>query len=446
MYSSISYSNIHMPAIFSDNMVLQRNAEVKIWGWAKALEPVTLKTSWSKEIFKTKANNQAYWEITLKTPDIRGPQVITLNGYNEVKISNILLGEVWLLSGQSNMEWSFNSGILHKEEAFKNVDNNQIRFFSVVQQSAEFPQNDLKGSWEISSVESMKNFSAIGHFFGQKLHAELEGIPIGLINSSWGGTPAEAWMPKKQFEKDSLLAQAATILKEVPWGPHEPSKIFNAMIFPITHFYIKGVLWYQGESNTDNADHYEMIFSELIKSWRGQWGNEFPFYFAQIAPYDYGEGYNGVIVRDAQRRVLKLPKTGMVMTSDIGNIKDIHPRNKRDVGLRFASLVLKEVYGKEGNPYAPMFDKLVINKKSITVHFNNAAGLKFDAKNADSQFEVAGKDRAYKKVTFKIIGDQVVLNTSGISNPQYVRFGWCNTCEPNLLNSVGLPASSFTSE
>ncbi len=253
-------------------------------------------------------------------------------------------------------------------------------------------------------------------------------------------------MPRGSFEEDSVLVNAAQLLKEVPWGPHEPARIFNAMISPLVPFQIRGVLWYQGESNTDNAVHYEMIFAELIKSWRGQWYNEFPFYFAQIAPYDYGEGYNGVIVRDAQRRVLKLPKTGMVMTSDIGNIKDIHPRNKRDVGLRFASLVLKEVYGKEGSPYAPMFDKLVINKKSIKVHFNNAIGLKVDSKNADSQFEVAGRDRTYKKVSFKINGDQVVLDTSGISNPQFVRFGWSNTCESNLMNKEGLPASSFITE
>jgi sialate O-acetylesterase len=446
MYSSISYADIHLPAIFSDNMVLQRNSEVTIWGWASALEPVTLTTSWSEKSYTTKANNQAYWEITITTPDIREPQEIFLKGYNEVKISNVLLGEVWLLSGQSNMEWSFNSGIDHEEEAMANANNSRIRFFSVVQQSAEYPQNDLVGKWEESTEASMKNFSAIGHFFGQKLNKELEGIPIGLINSSWGGTPAEAWMPKKRFEKDSLLAQASEILKEVPWGPHEPAKIFNAMISPITSFQIKGILWYQGESNTDNAQYYEMIFSELIKSWRAEWGQDLPFYYAQIAPYNYGEGYNGVIVRDAQRRVLNLPQTGMVMTSDIGDVEDIHPKNKRDVGVRFANLVLKEVYRKEGSPYAPLFDKIVIDKDKITVHFKNSEGLKVNVKNADSQFEVAGDDKVFMKVNSHIVNNTVVLNSTEISNPKYVRFAWCNTCESNITNSEGLPASSFTSE
>lgn len=446
MYHSNSFSNIHLPAIFADNMVLQRNAEVKIWGWAKAMEPVTLKASWSEEIFETKANNHAYWEFVISTPDIRQAQEIVLRGYNEVKISNILLGEVWLLSGQSNMEWSFNSGITHEEKALEIANNDQIRFFSVVQQSADYPQNDLNGKWESSTTESMKNFSAVGHFFGHQLNTDLDGVPIGLINSSWGGTPAEAWMPSQEFEKDSILSQAAHILKEVPWGPHEPAKIFNSMIHPLIPFRIRGVLWYQGESNTDNARYYELIFSQLIRSWRAKWGYEFPFFFAQIAPYSYGEGFKGVMIRDAQRRVLDVPKTGMVMTSDIGDTKDIHPRNKKDVGERFANLVSKEVYGKEGDPYPPLFDKIEVLQNQIIIYFKNSDGLSVDAKNPNSQFEVAGVQRTFKKVPFEIADNRVILSTNGIRNPQFVRFSWCDTCESNIMNKQGLPASSFTTE
>ena len=441
-----SFPNVSLPEIFSDNMVLQRNADVKIWGWAKPGEEVRISTSWSDEIHKTKPDNSAYWEIVLPTPDIRGPQEISIKGYNEIVLKNVLLGEVWLVSGQSNMEWSADAGITNAEEAIAGAENPEIRFFSVVHRTAEDPQQDLEGSWVASTPQTMRYFSAVAYFFGKKLHEELD-VPVGLINSSWGGTPAEVWIPSEEIEESERLFEAAALLPEVEYGPGEPGSIYNAMIAPLIPFEIAGVLWYQGESNTDNADYYEQIFSTLINSWREKWGTEMPFYYAQIAPYDYGDNYAGVKVRDAQRRVLSLPKTGMVMTSDIGNIKDIHPRNKLDVGLRFANLALAEVYEKEiKNAHAPLFTHAEADGRIVKVFFNNAEGLHFKKEDVASQFEVAGEDRNFHKADVKIAGNAIHLSSKDVKNPKYVRYSWGNMSTSNLFNSAGLPASSFSAE
>ncbi len=271
-------------------------------------------------------------------------------------------------------------------------------------------------------------------------------VPVGLIDSSWGGTPAEVWMPAEVIEENKELSKAAAMLPDVEWGPRKPGALYNAMIAPLTSFNIAGVLWYQGESNTDNADHYEQIFSALINSWRQKWNSELPFYYAQIAPYDYGDNFVGVKVRDAQRRVLKMPKTGMVMTSDIGDIEDIHPRNKKDVGLRFANLALKEIYGKKTAAYFPLFERVEKKKDNLRIYFANAEGLRIDKENPASQFEVAGEDGEFQTVEMKVNKDCVELNIKKIENPTQIRYSWRNTGTSNIFNEAGLPASSFLEE
>lgn len=440
-----AFSNVSLPAIFSDNMVLKRNAEVKIWGWAKPGEVVKISTTWSADTLETKAGRNGTWKILLPTPDIRDSQEITISGYNTVVLKNVLLGEVWLVSGQSNMEWSAVDGIEGAKEAVANAHNKNIRFFTVRHRTALNPQQDLDGEWVTSTSETMKYFSAVAYFFGKKLNEELD-VPVGLINSSWGGTPAEVWIPSEFIEGDDELIKAAKMLPDVEWGPNMPGLLYNAMISPITNFKLAGVLWYQGESNTDNADHYEKIFSTLIESWRQKWDSEIPFYYAQIAPYDYGENFSGVKVRDAQRRVLKMPKTGMIMTSDIGDVTDIHPRNKKDVGLRFANLALKEVYKKETAAYFPLFERVEIKGNKLRVIFANAENLSLDKNDTTSQFEVAGIDGEFKQVKMKIKKEVVELDIQKIEDPKKVRFSWGNTSTSNILNEAGYPASSFLAE
>ncbi|MDT0688992.1 sialate O-acetylesterase [Salegentibacter sp. F188] len=441
-----NFANISLPEIFSDNMVLQRNSEVKIWGWAKPGEKIRLSTSWSNKEISTKADRNGNWQLILSTPDVRGSQEITISGYNEVKLKNVLLGEVWLVSGQSNMEWSAGAGITNAEEAIAGAENDQIRFFSVAHRTAGNPQQDLDGSWVQSTPETMKNFSAVAYFFGKKLQEEL-GVPVGLINSSWGGTPAEVWIPAEAIASNDSLAKAAKMLPDERWGPNEPGLLYNAMIAPLVRFKIQGVLWYQGESNTSNSDYYEQIFSTLIRSWREQWGTEFPFYYAQIAPYEYGDNFSGVEIRDAQRKVRKLPKTEMIMTSDIGNIKDIHPRNKLDVGLRFANLALADHYGKEvDNAYAPQFQKAEKEGNKVTIYFEHAEKLNFDKANKKSQFELAGENGQFHPANVKIEGNTIILKTNKVKEPKQVRFSWGNTSTSNVFNEAGLPVSSFKEE
>lgn len=446
MFTSQSHSNISLPAVFSDNMVLQRNDKVKIWGWAKPTEVIKLQVSWSREIISTKADENGTWELIIQTTNDKGPQEIKISGYNEVVLSNVLLGEVWLVSGQSNMEWSAASGIDNAEEAIAGAENPEIRFFQVAHRTADDPQQDLEGSWVSSTPETMKHFSAVAYFFGRKLTEELD-VPIGLINSSWGGTPAEVWMPEELFENNPELKEAASLLPEEPWGPREPGKLYNAMIAPLTSFNLAGILWYQGESNTHNADYYEMVFTNLIQSWREKWEEELPFFYAQIAPYNYGEGDSGVKVRDAQRRVLKVPNTAMVVTSDIGNINDIHPQNKLDVGLRFANLALDAVYDQPNeDAYAPAFERVEKDGRDLKIFFKHAEGLSIDPRNKESQFEVAGKDKQFYPATTKIKNGVVTLRSKQVKEPQYARFSWGNMSTSNLLNKAGLPASSFTTE
>jgi len=296
-------------------MVLQRNSDVTFWGWAKPGEPIVIKTSWNGNESSTKADNQGTWKIVVKTPDAGGPYSVQIKGYNEINFKNILIGEVWLCSGQSNMEWSASAGLVNKDEEIAKANYPNVRFFSVYHSSARTPQNHCTGEWTECTPATMRDFSAIAYFFGQKLYEEL-GVPVGLINSSWGGTPAEAWMPEEVIHKDFFLLEAAGLQKPVPWGPVESGRLYNSMIAPLVPFKIAGALWYQGEANTINFYAYQELLTALIKSWRDKFGADFPFYFAQIAPYKYGRPFEGVEVREEQRKTLEVPNTGMVILSD----------------------------------------------------------------------------------------------------------------------------------
>ncbi|MDA1121172.1 MAG: sialate O-acetylesterase, partial [Bacteroidetes bacterium] len=272
------------------------------------------------------------------------------------------------------------------------------------------------------------------------------GVPIGMINSSWGGTPAEIWMPADVIENNEYLLGASKKLRAAPWGPHEPGRAYNTMIAPLRNFKIAGALWYQGEGNAANAMEYKDMFSTLITSWREQWGYEFPFYYVQIAPYKYGEGNRGTLVRDAQRRTLEVPNTGMVVVSDIGNTQNIHPSNKIDIGYRMANLALSNYYKTtDVVSSGPLYKGREIEKAKVRVLFDNAVGLNVKGKEI-THFEIAGENKIYYPAKAKIDGSSVVVQAKEVKNPAFVRFAWDNVAEPNLFNSAGLPTSCFTSE
>ena len=440
-------ANVTLPNIFGDNMVLQRNAEVKIWGWASPKEEIKLTASWNNQEYKVVANNQAQWELKIKTPEAGGPFTISIKGYNEVVLKNILIGEVWVCAGQSNMEMSASWGIDNGEEEMKNATNPNIRFFTVPKLTATTPQNNLLGNWVESTPETMKNFSAIGYFFAKRLREDLKNMPIGLISSNWGGTPAEIWMPEEVVQNDPVLLENAKKLNEQKYGPRQPGRAYNAMIYPITGFKIAGTLWYQGESNVGSLV-YDKTLAALITSWRKVWQDEFPFYFVQIAPYKTGSNnFSNVTVRNSQRKILnEVPKTGMVLTSDISDTIDIHPKNKKDVGIRLANLALAETYKVNSNLVnGPLFKNIQIEKNKAIVSFYFADGLYFKNKTSD-QFELAGADEIYYPAEATIKNNQVILTSRKVTNPTRVRFAWGNTIQPDLFNKANLPASCFITE
>jgi len=440
-------ANVTLPSVFSDNMVLQRNAEVKLWGWGNPSEKITITTGWDNAQYEVVPSEQATWQVVIKTPGAGGPYTLSFKGYNEVTLQNVMLGEVWICSGQSNMEWTASSGIEGAEAEIAKANYPNIRFFTVPKITAMAPQVNMQGNWQACTPQTMKYFSAIGYFFAQKLQEELKGVPVGVINSSWGGTPAEIWFSADYIANDNVLSQAASKLSKAPYGPVEPGRAWNAMINPLINFKIAGALWYQGESNV-GSEVYNKTLGGLIASWRKEWGYDFPFYFVQIAPYRYDGGTTqGVVIRDAQRSVLaEVPNTGMAVISDVGNVSDIHPRNKKPVGIRLANMALSKTYGVDkGVIESPLYKELKISGNKVTVYFDNAEGLHFKGKTSHL-FEVAGADGVFYPVTAKIEKNTVILISKEIKVPVYVRFAWHNVAVADMFNGAGLPASSFITE
>lgn len=447
LISTTMMANVSLPNIFGDNMVLQRNSEVKIWGWANPKEEIKLVSGWNNQEYKTVTNNQAKWELTIKTPKEGGPYTISIKGYNEVILKNILIGEVWVCSGQSNMEMSVSWGIDNGEEEAKNAANPNIRFFTVPKLTATAPQNNLLGNWTESTPETMKYFSAVGYFFAKHLREDLKNVPIGLISSNWGGTPAEIWMPEEVINNDPLLLENAKKLNEQEYGPRQPGRAYNAMIYPFVGFKIAGTLWYQGESNVGSLV-YDKTLGALITSWRKAWNDDFPFYYVQIAPYKTGSNnFSNVTVRDSQRKLLKeVNNTGMVVISDISDTIDIHPKNKKSVGIRLADLALANVYKTNSNLVnSPLFKGFKVDKNKAIISFDYADGLHFKDKKSN-QFEVADKDGVFYPAEASIKNNEVILTSKKVANPAKVRFAWGNTIQSDLFNKANLPASCFTSE
>ena len=441
-----SQAKIRLPALFSNNMVLQRDTTVNMWGWGDPGEQVQVFASWNPtDTLTTTATRQAQWKLQLKTPVGPGPYTITIKGHNTITLHNVLLGEVWIASGQSNMEWSASAGITNKEEAIANAENANIRFFDVPRTSSQYPQDDVDAQWVESNPETMPSFSAIAYFFGKKLNAELD-VPIGLIGANWGGTPAEIWMPEESFAANDSLAKAATLLKKEQWGPSEPGRAYNGMIAPLTPYTIAGVIWYQGETNTSNAAYYEYTFTHLITSWRQAWNVDFPFYFAQIAPYNYGDNFSGVEVRDAQRRTLKMPHTGMVVLGDLGEDDNIHPKNKRAVGLRFANLALANHYEKNILAESPLVDHVTqVSANKVEVYLKNGKDLhRANKERANAVFELAGADKQFQQANNVKIEEGKIIVRSAVQDPLYIRYGWGNIAIPGIYNAADLPMSSFS--
>ncbi len=485
----VAQAEVKMSNVFGNNMVLQREKNVPVWGMASPNEKVTVKfNGQSKE---TAADASGKWQIALEPMQAGGPFKMEVNGGNALVFDNILVGEVWICSGQSNMQMSVKSSN-DSDKEIAAAAYPEIRLFTVPTIKSDFPQTDVKSNWQVCSPETVPGFSAAAYFFGREINKSLK-VPVGLINTSWGGTRIEPWTPPVGFnsvpELKSISAQVdlrspsseahkkladETLKKFESWidstkkaiaaeqllaappacpadimpyeNQQQPTVLYNAMIHPLVPMAVRGALWYQGESNRGEGMLYFNKMLALINGWRTVFQNkDMAFYFVQLAPYNYGNTPMALAeIWEAQVAALSIPNTGMAVTLDIGNVKDIHPKNKQDVGKRLALLALNKTYGqKDVVCDSPMFDNMKVDGNKAVITFKNAVELKTRDGKTPDWFEIVDESGVSKKADAVIQKNTVILSAAGIEKPVMVRFAWDHLAEPNLVNEAGLPASAF---
>jgi sialate O-acetylesterase len=446
-FSSLTEAQLRLPAIISSGMVLQQNDSASLWGWGNPAEKISVTTSWDNRTDTATVNNRANWKIKVKTPVAGGPYSITLKGSNTIVLNDVMIGEVWICSGQSNMEWNYWNGLKDIKDELPTCYNTNIRFFHIPKTTANHPQDDVQAEWKVCDSNSLKSFSAVGYFFGKKISGDLK-VPVGLINASWGGTPAEVWTPEKIFDDDEELRLSAARLQSFRWWPNHDGLCYNAMIDPVTKFNIAGAIWYQGESNITNHDTYHKLFTTMIKSWREAWKKDFPFYYVQIAPFKYGFNNVGALVQEAQTKSMSLPNTGMVVVTDlVDNVNDIHPKNKRDVGSRLANWALAETYKQKNIAYkSPMYKSKTTNKDKITLSFDNVP-KGFNENEAITGFSIFDmKTEQWYDAVAKIEKDKIIVWSDKATAPAQIRYGFGNTIIGNVFSKEGLPLCPFRSD
>jgi sialate O-acetylesterase len=472
-------ADIRLPNVLADHMVVQRGLPVHVWGMAAPAESVSV--SFRGESRSAAADELGRWSVYLGPGEAGGPFELTVRGNSTIVLRDVLVGDVWVASGQSNMEWPLERAINGQEEVAQ-AKYPRMRLYHVKNKSSIYPLDDTAAdTWAECTPESAAKFSAVAYFFGRDLFKN--GIPVGLISTSWGGTPADAWTSLGALSADAALMpafaswaamandQPAVLLRRekqheeavrkaraegkpepaAPWSPNQenswmPAGLFNGMIAPLTKFPIKGAIWYQGESNADaqRSRLYERLFGAMIRDWRRAWGQgDFPFLFVQLANFKTGPGSMWPELREAQRKTLELVNTGMAVTIDIGTPEDIHPRNKQDVGRRLALAARAVAYGEQVEYSGPAVKVARPEAGAMRVWFDHAAGLMVKG-GAPQCFEIAGADKKYAAADARIEGETVVARSSAVADPRSIRYAWSDNPACNLLfNSSGLPASPF---
>lgn len=446
---SIANAQLRLPSVLSSGMVLQQNDSVSIWGWGYTTLETTVTTSWDNKTYTDKINSLGKWKVRIKTPAAGGPYTITIySGGHSIALTDVLVGEVWLCSGQSNMEWSFYNGAKFIKEEFATCYNNNLRFYHVPRFAAAYPQEDVKANWQVCDSNSLKGFSAVGYFFGKRLQQQLN-VPIGLINASWGGTPAETWAMAGSVYSDATLKAAAEKMKEVPWGPVAPGYLYNGMLYPVSNFPIAGAIWYQGESNVGAYDTYTKLLTTMVDGWRNTWKKEFPFYYVQIAPYNYGsDNIYGALLMEAQTKAQQHKKMGMVVITDqVDTVADIHPSDKRQVGARLANWALADNYGKDNIVYkSPALESYQITKDKVELVIGNTpTGLMNKGKMVIG-FYIAGADKNWQPAIATINNNKILVSSKAVKEPLYVRYGFTNTLIGSVFSKEGLPLCPFRTD
>jgi sialate O-acetylesterase len=446
------FGEIKLPAIFGDNMVLQQKTDAAIWGTASKNSTVRVTTGWNKKTYSVKSGADGKWKLKVSTPLAGGPFEITISDGTTLRLKNVLIGEVWVCSGQSNMEMPMkgymNQPITGSNEAIATSSDQDIRLFTVKKASTLQPMDDFTGNWKECGTESVSEFSATAYFFGLMLNKALK-VPIGLINTSWGGTRIEPWISEEGFKKFDFVTlpdknQQGTL------SPQTPTVLYNAMINPMAGYGIRGAIWYQGESNRNEADKYVRLLPGLIENWRSVWGlGDFPFYYVQIAPFDYGPtGLSSAYLREAQLKAANaIPNTGMASIMDIGEKDCIHPANKKAGSDRLAFLALANTYGKTGFASSgPVLKEMTVAGSLVKLTFNNAINGLTSFGQELSCFEVAGASKRFYPAKAFIIGNGITLFCPSVAEPVAVRYAFKDFIVGDLFNTEGLPASSFRTD
>jgi len=470
--ATAAHAQVSLPAIFGDSMVLQQGMPVPVWGWAEPNEKVTVTIG--DQTHSATADKQGRWQVKLDAlkADKKG-QTLTVAGSNTIELKDVLVGEVWICSGQSNMEFGL-GGSLNGQEEVAAADHPQIRLFNVPgHTTAAAPQEKGSGQWQVCSRNSAGGFSAVGYFFGRKLQQELD-VPIGLVGSNWGGTRIEPWCSLAGLESVPELKDIAAQVKErevksktetVAVDGGTPSAIFNSMVSPLAPYAMRGAIWYQGESNGGEGESYYHKTKALVEGWRKLFNPELAFYSVQLAnfqqPNDDPAGGDGwAKLREAQRKALSIPHTGMAVIIDIGEAGDIHPRNKQDVGDRLARWALHQTYDKSDIvPCGPLYKSHAVEGSAIRLTFDNVGsglivgkkeGLEPTEELKDgklARFAIAGEDKAWHWAEATIDGDTVVVSSPDVKEPVAVRYAFSMNPEgANLYNKEGLPASPFRTD
>ncbi|MCL6101898.1 MAG: sialate O-acetylesterase [Bacteroidetes bacterium] len=466
-FSATANAQVTLPPFFNCNMVLQQGIPIPVWGWASPGEKVSV--TFNNKTVTTKTGKDGKWKVSLPSMNYGGPYKMVVKGKNLRTIENILIGEVWVCSGQSNMEFKLSSANnADAEIAASNYP--EIRLFTVKRRMAQTPQENLEeGEWWECSPVSTPNFSAVAYFFGRELYKKLK-VPIGLIHTSWGGTAAETWTSPEAIAKNPdfapMLEKLKTIdLKEyakntdksVPkLGPNTfPTLLYNGMIHPLIPYGIKGVIWYQGENNAGRAFQYRQVFPEMIKDWRSQWHQgDFPFLFVQLANYMKADSLPAqstwAELREAQSMTLSLPKTGMASAIDVGDAGNIHPKDKQTVGKRLALSALKVAYNQNIENMGPVYNEMKVSGNKVEITFSHVGtGLKAKDKYGYVKgFALAGNDHKFHWATAAITGtNTIILSAPEVAEPVAVRYAWGNNPDDvNLYNSEGLPADPFRTD
>jgi sialate O-acetylesterase len=483
--SASAQAAVKPAALFSNGCVLQQGMPVPVWGWAENGEKVTVEFQGQK-LSATTANGK--WVVTLKSLKAGGPFEMKISGANAVTIKNVLVGEVWLCSGQSNMEWRMSQTANAKEDVAA-ANYPKIRLFTVPRNPQDAPVADVKGEWKECSPETVAGFSAVGYFFGRALHLARQGVPVGLINSSYGGTPSESWTSGDVVAKDPNFAgvreryakavadwpeakakweaateqykQEAEALKAAgkpapttpapakPMGPehqNRPVGLYNGMIAPLVPYAMRGAIWYQGESNAPRAYEYRAIFPAMIQDWRKAWGNDFTFLFVQLAPFAPPPAGTYAELREAQLLTLKLPKTGMAVITDVGEERDIHPKQKRPVGERLALAARAIAYNEKIEYSGPAYSGMKVEGNRIVLSFTHVGGGLVVKGDKLTGFTIAGADQKFVVADAEIKGDKIIVSSPQVAQPVAVRFGWENYPMVNLWNKADLPASPFRTD